>query len=244
MCRPKTLERKLITNILKARILFKAITTASGLLPVVFMAPSWLAPTPSVVLHSSSSLPSSSLWPSPASWHGSRDWLRPLSLSLQSSPDELLPTGEPLHRDEGHRAGLTDTLFSGVLRVAFGGPPFLPKDVWPLTAVVPGLFGTTGPTVALSQTTAGWGLQWGAALGLQGEVGVGLGSGFFPVDGPTGTGGGGDTGAAWEGLGKEWCRSWATPGASLCGEAGGVWKLSPWDPKEREADFHIEHCSL
>lgn len=88
-----------------------------------------------------------------------------------------------------------------------GGPPFLPKAVCPLTTVVPGLLGTTltlEPTVVLFELTGGRGLQLGVGLELQGVVGVVLRCGFFLMEVPTGTGGGGDTGAAWEGLGEEW----------------------------------------
>lgn len=212
------------------------------LLPVVFMAPSWVALIPSAVLHSSSSFSRSSPWLSPASWPGSKDWLRPLSLSLQFCPEELPTTGEVLHREGGHFVGVTGTVFweSEVLGVEVGGPSFLPKAACPLTTVVAGLLGTTltsGPTAVLFELTGGWGLQSGGGLELQGEVGFVVGCGFLLMDVLTGTGGGDDPGAAWEGLGEEWWRCWGTPGMkaeSLCGEAGGVWKLSPWVPKEKE----------
>lgn len=57
---------------------------------------------------------------------------------------------------------------------------------------------------------------------------------FFPLDVRSGTGGGDEAGAAEEGRGEVGGRSWGTPGMnagpSLCGDAGGVWKLSPWTP--------------
>ncbi len=134
--------------------------------------------------------------------------------------------------------GLMATVFpweTGVRGVEVGGPPFLPRAACPLTTVLPGLLCTgltPGPMAELSELTGGRGLQSG--VGLE-AVGVVLD--FFPLDVRTGTGGGDETGAAEEGWGEEGGRSWGTPGkkggTSLCGEAGGVWKLSPWAPREK-----------
>lgn len=33
-------------------------------------------------------------------------------------------------------------------------------------------------------------------------------------------------------------------GTSLCGEAGGVWKLSPWAPKEKEKKKHSDRIRM
>ncbi len=208
------------------------------LLPVVFVVPSWLAVIPSVVLHSSSSFSSFSSWLFTASWPGSKDWLKPLSLSLQLCSEELPTIGEALHREEGLFVGLMTTVFpcdTGVRGVEVGGAPFLPKEACPLITVLPGLFCTwltPGPVGELCVLTGGWGLQSGDGLEV---LGVELDCAFFfPLDVRIGTGGGGDTGAAEEGWGEV---GWKTPdmktGPSLCGEAGGVWKLSPRDPGEK-----------
>lgn len=97
------------------------------LLPVVLMAVSWALVIPSVVLHSSSSFSSSSLWLPPAS--GSKDWLRPLSLSLQFCPEQLPSTGEELHWEDEVFVGLMATSLpwdTGARGVEVGGTPFLP----------------------------------------------------------------------------------------------------------------------
>lgn len=210
------------------------------ILPAVFVAPSRLALIPSVVLDSSSSFFSSSPRLPPASWAGSKDWLRPLSLSLQFCPEELpTTTGEALHDEEGLFVGLMATVCCWDPRgrgVEVGGPPFLPKAACSLPTILCGLLCrglTPGPMVELFELTGGWGLQSGG--GLEGVV---LDCTFFPLDVRTGTGGGDETGAAGEGWGEVWGRSWGTSGIkggpSLCGEAGGVWKLSPWAPKEEQ----------
>lgn len=211
------------------------------LLPAVFVVLSWLAVIPSVVLHSSSSFSSSSSWLSPASWPGSKDWLRPLSLSLQVCSEELLATGEAPPREEGLFVGLLATGCTSETTVRWtevGGPPFLPKATCPLAAVLPGLLCTKltpGPTLELFELTGGWGLQLGGGLEA---VGLLLDCAFFPLDVRSGTGGGDEAGAAEEGWGEVGWRSWGTPtmkgGPSPCGEAGGVWKLSPWTPRGKK----------
>lgn len=208
-----------------------AVYLGGSCLPAVFVAPSWLAVIPSVVLHSSSSFSSSSPWLSPDP--SSKDWLRPLSLSLQFCPEELPTTGEALHWEEGLFVGLMATGFPWETRVwgvEGGGLPCLPKAACPLTLLSTRL--TPGSPVKLFELTGGWGLQSGGELEV---IGVMLHCGFFPLDIRTGTGGGDETGAAEEGWGEVGWRSWGMKaGPSLCGETGGVWKLSPWAPRPKK----------
>lgn len=222
------------TEILQSILFKEYIKYTVYILPAVFVAPSWLAVIPSVVLHSLNSFSSSSPWLSTGSWAGSKDWLGPLSLSLQL--EERPPTGEALHWEEVLFVGLMATVFeTGGRVVEVGGPPFLPKAACPLPTVLPDLLCSglnPGPMVELLEPTGGWGFQSGGGP----DDGA-----FFPMGVRTGIGGGDETGAAGEGWGEAG-RSWGIPGmkfgASLSGDAGGVWKLSPGAPEE-EKQLHL-----
>lgn len=191
------------------------------ILPAVFVAPLGLAVIPSVVLHSSSSFSSSSLWLSPDP--SNKDWLKPLSPSLQFCPEELPTTGEVLLWEEGLFVGLMGT---GVFWEEVGGLPFFPNAACTFTLLCTSL--TPVSLVMLFRLTGEWGRQSG---GWPGVVGVMLHCVFFPLGIETGIGGGDETGAADDGWGEVGQWSWGVKeGPSLTGETGGVWKLSPWAP--------------
>lgn len=152
-------------------------------LPVVFVVPSFLSVTPSVVRHSSSSFASSLLCLSLSSLPGRRDSFRLLFLSFLLCSTELVEGGA-LHTDEGLFMGLTATLFTWepeVLDVGVGRPPFLPEEACPLPATILPVFLRTGLTAGLTAVLlgppGGGGFQSGGGIGLFGEHWCG----FFPL---------------------------------------------------------------
>lgn len=197
-------------------------------LPATLVGSSWLPPIPRVVRHSSRSFSSSSAWLSPASRAGSRDRLRPLSLSFHLCPEALNATGEEVQGGEGLLVGLTATHFpwaNGTRGVEVEGAPFLPNSTCPLTAAPLSGFLCGGLTPKLvdelPEPTSAGGRQSGAGVGCD----------FFPP-----ARGEGETGTTGERCGEVGGRSWGPqePGTTASGEAGGVWKLSTWFPGENK----------
>ena len=191
---------------------------------------------PRAVLHCSSIVSISSLGASLL-----RDWLSPLSISLQGQSARLA-SGEA---GASGATGLLEGLLEGL---------DVPPHRWALWALGPGVevegpplhpggatctLGEVGrlspdpPITTLVGVEGGiGGFQSGGGIGV---VGACPDWDFFPVHCGrgvlAGTGGGQDTGAtSGDRAGLEHL-TWRVAGPSLVGDVGGVWKISGWPPR-------------
>lgn len=202
---------------------------------------------PRAVLHCSSIASNSSLWLSLLGQLPVGDWLRPLSLYLQSQSGRMASGETAASSDMGLLSGLDvctpprwmpwaagdGVEVRGPLLHPGGGACAIGGEAGRFSPDPPGITGPVGPAGGVG------GFQSGGDVCV---VGRWPGWDFFPVHCGSGvlagTGGSGqDTGATSGGRGEVARFSWRAGvgvGTSTVGDVGGVWNTSGWPPRKGE----------